>query len=183
MNERPILFSAPMIRAILSGAKTQTRRTVHPMHMSITGELLRYPYGEPGDRLWARETWAHDADSLEMLRALVDDIMPTRDYGPYYRATGAYEGSGLRWRPSIHMPRWASRITLEVTDVRVERLQSISEEDALAEGVDPLEWSGGPANADARAAFRELWESINGKRAPWATNPWVWAISFRRLAK
>ncbi len=169
MAERGILFSAPMVRALLSGAKTQTRRLTH--------WRPQCPYGFPGDRLWVRETWAHDADSLEDLRAMVEDIVGGSDCGPYYRADGVHENSGLRWRPSIHMPRWCSRITLEITDVRVQQLQDITEDDARAEGVTPEPGK----NHGHVGAFCDLWESINGKRSTWASNPWVWAISFRRV--
>lgn len=202
MKERPILFSAPMVRAILSGAKTQTRRPApvreprpgvfeitRGVHLvgneaAVREDWLKYmtnPYGMPGDRLWVRETWAHDAESLDDLRAMVEDIVMGSNCGPYYRADAVHENSGLTWRPSIHMPRWASRITLEITDVRVQRLQDISEDDAKAEGVDPYEWPGGPARPNAREAFRELWDRINGKRATWDSNPWVWVVSFQRV--
>jgi hypothetical protein len=186
-KERPIIFSGPMVRALLDGKKTQTRRIVKPQAAVLTDELARglgvqppaqqnhavvpCPYGQPGDRLWVRETWKEN---------------PAIDFGnghgaPLYRATWGNADTGDRWRPSIHMPRWASRITLEITNVRVQRLQEISEEDALAEGVDR------PKSSDPRSVaeltlwrFRELWESIHGPDS-WDANPWVWAITFKKL--
>ena len=185
MKERPILFSAPMVRAILSGSKSQTRRIVKArdlewmdVHQGLRepDNAERCPHGQPGDRLWVRETW-HDASSSLHSCAL-------------YRADGI-DLHWDKWTPSIHMPRWASRITLEITSVRVERLQEISIEDAKAEGA----W--GPDDsivqkvtdyfgtdifsANPRKAFQMLWESINGPDS-WAANPWVWVIEFRRLA-
>lgn len=194
MKERPILFSAPMVQAILDGSKTQTRRVVKPQpssgdHFGFDDKqrlqvpawyglwLLACPYGQPGDRLWVRETWAAPDHGAQ----LGFDVLA-------FRATHSdSEIPGGRWRPSIHMPRWASRITLEVTGVRVERLQDISEADAMAEGV----WrtvSGhysygdeyNPSYATACDAFRGLWESINGPGS-WEANPWVWVVEFKRL--
>jgi hypothetical protein len=185
MRERPILFSGPMIRAILDGTKTQTRRVIRPQPGA---EVNRYepgfvneawqsgfvdvscPYGAPGDRLWVRETWGR------LYEPPPDDSEPT-----FYRAD--YDAEALatqvlpRWKPSIHMPRWASRITLEVTGVRVERLREITEADAEAEGVS----SNLETRTLARDEFRALWESINGKRpgCAWEQNPWVWVVEFR----
>lgn len=202
MRERPILFSAPMVRAILSGAKTQTRRLVQPVGVvQVDGggapftqrwdvdeqvnwrRDVRCPYGVPGDRLWVREAciiadkdfpdfkdpnWPRDNDGVPRVvqyLASQPDRVAARDYG-YAKAT-----------PSIHMPRWASRFTLEVTDVRVQRLQDISEEDAKAEGVEPLQMDFG----SYLPSFQGVWDLLNSKRAPWASNPWVWAISFKRI--
>jgi len=184
MTARPILFSGPMIRAILAGTKTQTRRVCRHQHDNVwveDGVMYGYDisgndgrvtmqYGDVGDTLWVRETWGlHDTQPSDG---------PERAH-VYYRATDS-DLHGLRhqlWRPSIFMPRWASRITLRVTAVRVERLQEISEADAVAEGVDlELVHRGGGASA-----FRELWESINAVRAPWASNPFVWRIEFTRV--
>lgn len=203
MKERPILFSAPMVRAILEGRKTQTRRVVKPQPHSAhypqhaeargagwvwmahddrptytfaTGDF-RCPYGQPGERLWVRETWAK-ADS-----SLIDET--------FYRADGEVDGRQRafsyvkrepRWRPSIHMPRWASRIDLEVTGVRVERLQDISEADAIAEGVEPYRLPVHPVREALRHVdgFSVLWESINGPGS-WDANPWVWVVEFRRV--
>lgn len=186
MAERPILFSGPMVRAVLSGAKSQTRRVVKPQATSGPHDLEqtigtpdslaafvrhRCPYGVPGDRLWVRETWGP---------------------GPFYRADDETISPSDGWRPSIHMPRWASRLTLEVVNVRVERLQDISDEDARAEGC-PCYVCGAPLDgrsendchcfhkqADAYD-FRNLWDSINAERAPWASNPWCWVVSFKRV--
>jgi hypothetical protein len=173
MKERPILFGGPMVRAILDGSKTQTRRVAKEFDEmpNLDGILQRFPrqngcpYGTPGDRLWVRETWAHERDGT----GCPDDT------GVLYRATDPGwddEGTGLRWRPSIFMPRIASRILLEITDVRVQRLQEISEEDARAEGCEPF--------ACPRDRFQGLWDTIHGSGA-WHANPWAWAITFRRI--
>lgn len=220
MKERPILFSAPMVRALLAGTKTQTRRIVKPQPFSVAlvasgNHLFDYrtdlndysrvvpmdkavtlcPYGAPGDRLWVRETWAvsHALDHLKPRE------VPKGSGLVYYAATENL--GGLLKRPSIFMPRWACRITLEVTGVRVERLQAISEGDAIAEGV---EWNKCPTHqtqqsVDAQAmarrigmaahyeaeidypgGYRLLWESINGP-ASWDANPWVWVVEFKRV--
>jgi hypothetical protein len=194
MRERPILFSALMVRAILAGRKTQTRRLVtvpwrgsqralpyEPYYVDSDGELLfcdeygdyhpieraHPPYAEVGDRLWVKETHA---------RGTMTGGAPWVRYRADVESAHmiASDGSLIAWRPSIHMPRWASRITLEVTGVRVERLQTIGASDAQAEGVD--------ARLDlATQSFSWLWDSINGKRAAWASNPWVWVVEFRRV--
>jgi hypothetical protein len=188
-RERPILFSTQMVRAILGGRKTQSRRVV---------TTLKCPYGLPGDRLWVRETWqawrqtSYEYDEWEV----ETDADRMRDSKMEYRATSDSAGP---WRPSIFMPRWASRITLEITQVLLQRLQDISEDDARAEGVTPYTPPDGNVSPDQRVPgmgfdgcrlgdqphrlpFSDLWDSINGKRAPWSRNPWVWAITFRRLA-
>lgn len=200
MKERPILFSGPMVRAILAGQKTQTRRLVrlprgvdpdHWMPQQASGRPdefdalhwpgddavttpLRSPYGAPGDLLWVRETWAE-----RQYRTDVDspDESAKSERTPAYAADWSGEPA-YRWRPSIHMPRWASRLSLEVVSIRVERLQEINEEDAKAEGV---ALPPNDASAKFRSSFQLLWDSINGKRATWASNPWVWVIEFRRL--
>jgi hypothetical protein len=199
MKERPILFSAPMVRAILEDRKSQTRRIVemqprtkadigtHGVGMPFIRNQdpmkrnLMCPYGQPGDRLWVREAWKTHSTF---------DHLPPREVprsNLFYAADERYSPSGSRWRPSIHMPRWASRILLEITGVRVERLNAISEADALAEGYSatPVTWDDAvegaePVHDDPRYAFSALWDSINGSGS-WATNPWVWAIEFRRL--
>lgn len=208
MKERPILFSAPMVRAILEGRKTQTRRIVKPQPswlaennrvINVNGKCGMVesicPYGQPGDGLWVRETWA------PVPMAWIDDGVEHRsDFA--YRATGDVIGCH-KWKPSIHMPRWASRITLEIVSVRVERLQDISEEDALAEGIKGItkdgrtikygipDKDGLPGNDDngwhwcnwmlsASAAFQELWQEINGYDS-WEDNPWVWVVDFKRV--
>lgn len=191
MKERGILFSAPMVRALLNGTKTQTRRIVKPqpdfVHGEIVakftkqdeelgrlGEVIKCPYGQPTDILWVRETWRTVAEA---------DSLPPRDLTPAHRvwfdADIPHQPGYGRFRPGMFMPRWASRITLEVTAVRVERLQDISEEDAMAEGVAWRERAG-LANYTARKLYRTLWESINGPGS-WDANPHVWAISFRRV--
>jgi hypothetical protein len=191
--ERPILFSAPMVRAILEGRKTQTRRVFKPERMTWTADgryqthsmrsgrmvetgsgpfhpndWLHYcPYGVPGDRLWVRETWA----------ACGSDVRFRADQ----RHPDDYPGANFQpWRSPIHMPRWASRITLEVTGVRVERLQDISEADAMAEGAAPVLVPPDGGSAPHVEGFRELWESINGAGG-WDANPWVWVVEFRRI--
>lgn len=198
-RERPILFSAPMVRAILAGTKTQTRRSVKPprgyrwLDLAVGTMVndgghkkhisdLRSPYGEPGDRLWVRETWAYGTHAMNAKRD---------EDGPFVYAADNYGTQGRlcdRWRPSIHMPRAASRITLEITGVRVERLQDISEADARAEGIgrydngtfgldDPAACMG----PSAAVAYMRLWNHINGPDS-WGANPWVWCLEFRRLA-
>ena len=144
MKERPILFSGAMVRAVLSGAKTQTRR--------VRKLLGPCPHGQPGDLLWVRETWC-------------DGYPDTAD--PYlYRAT--YEGGAShKWKPSIFMPRGASRLTLRLTDVRTEPLHRLTEADAHAEGVADI------------AAYAALWDALNAKRGyGWNANPFVWVLSF-----
>jgi len=199
MTDRPILFSAPMVRALLEGRKTQTRRILNPLPnrtiffnpQTASKEQFQKPRYAVGDRLWVREACA-----------IVGSVDP--DF-VLYRADG-YEvecerhgfdkpfppKSEARWRPSIHMPRWASRITLEVADVRVQRLQDISEEDAIAEGcsqelADEIMDSETLAvfaathilcpEARGRILFETLWDEINGLSA-WAKNPWVAAYTF-----
>ncbi|HCF4493217.1 TPA: hypothetical protein NIE91_000203 [Pseudomonas aeruginosa] len=224
MKERPILFTGPMVRAILEGRKTVTRRVMKPqpdflgsmvdpntpfktldagLHARIT-----CPYGEPGDRLWVRETWhvgkPHDktapADILAPLLAEGRGITVLytaggwQSVGPAGREEPIYPDDqplpdwAGKGRPSIHMPRWACRILLEITAVRVERLQDISEEQALAEGVrgEPCDHAR-QACADiscwgdtAKGAFGFLWESLNGEGS-WAANPWVWVVEFKRV--
>jgi hypothetical protein len=192
-----------MVRAILAGQKTQTRRVVKLPHgRHICGEpeqdgtlewrpidrgdgvvikqtlrlmLGECPYGAPGDRLWVRETFA--------LTPAVDAGAPQKTL---YRADPIYDGidlRGWRWSPAIHMPRRYSRLTLEITDVRVQRLQDISEADAIAEGVDAVSMADMPRQAtlNRRTDFAHIWDKINGKRAPWASNPWVWALTFERV--
>ncbi len=173
--EKPILFSGEMVRAILDGRKTQTRRVVRREHIPFVHSLLAgwisgrwshlpLPYGRPGDQLWVRETWLEDT---------VGNIR--------YRATErAVQDGNWKWRPSIFMPRWASRISLEVTAVRVERVRDISEEDARAEGVDSIVAT--DTYSSYRMGFRKLWDSINAKRGySWESNPWVWVVEFKRV--
>lgn len=194
MKERPILFSAPMVRAILDGRKTQTRRVVKHHSTCVPGhqawEMTRCQYGQLGDRLWVRENgWERPERTPKMMREGAD-TWPKFAYdaeGWSEQDHADFKAWGFKRRPSIHMPKWASRITLEVVGVRVERLQDISEEDAKAEGV--IEGTGdfigcfscGSAlsGTTARECYSRLWEIINGPGS-WDANPWVWVIEFRR---
>lgn len=200
MKERPIIFSAPMVRGILDDRKTQTRRiakvtsdgckegSITPLAgfvpRSIEHHISYCPYGKPGDRLWVRETFCyHDDLAIYLYKADCD--------------------SSVRWKPSIHMPRSASRILLEITCVRVERLQDISEDDAIAEGLKAITkdgrtikygipdsdgypgndnhgWHWCDWNVSPVVAYKRLWESING-HGSWDLNPWVWVVEFKLL--
>jgi hypothetical protein len=266
MKERPILFSESMVRALLEGRKTQTRRVIGlppapnnlgaweattvggkgvyldkamtkpaPEQAAIwhtrTGKCICCTYGKPGDQLWVRETWAspetnalpgrvaYNADG--QCGAFIGDgggglvwlqhgrILEADGYQqcfPEHGATYGLKKYGGRWRPSTHMPRWASRITLEITKVRVERVQDISEADAKAEGCEPkvvtqqdiddlqitdvspflkeLAKAFGPGQFTAKDDYARLWDSINAKRDSgihaWKNNPWVWVIEYKR---
>ena len=187
MKERPILFSAPMVRALLAGTKTQTRRIVKArdlewmdVHQGLRepDNAERCPHGQPGgDRLYVRETWAapHAYDHLP------PRLIP-KDARVHYAATE--DRGGLLWRPSIHMPRWASRIILEVTSVRVELLQDISEADALADGISDtgalILDSAGNEQGGPIAEYAVLWDQINGDGS-WESNPWVWVVEFKAI--
>lgn len=224
MKERPIIFSAPMVRAILAGAKTQTRRVArfipyrdgsnlrfsgleagyYCTGVPISGWVLRSrdgrgcwndrtkplhcPYGAAGDRLWVRESFCSvPSDGF-------DSIVPSEPEVQAGRQELAYKATESDilygpWRPSIHMPRWASRILLEVIEVRVEKVRDISEDDARAEGAVPLHFTGTVNGEPGRGivldplkAFAMLWDSINAERGlGWELNPWVWALTFRRI--
>lgn len=193
MKERPILFSAPMVRALLNGTKTQTRRVVKRFEVRAgmpepeMQSLLRCcPYGAPGDRLWVRETFAKiDGQTQPWIET---DYRATYTHGD---RLGDSLGIKKRWTPAIHMPRAASRITLEVAGVRVERLQDISEADACAEGIeqDAIDRCLQMAEAmdqreptPARSMYQVLWDSINGAGA-WERNPFVWCVSFRVIER
>lgn len=188
MKERPILFSGPMVQAILTGHKIQTRRVVKfPLKLKAHGVAITSlndgdseevnefcPYGRPGDRLWVKETFCVDEDS---------------EGKTAYRADGWIEtpSDDGKWKPSIFMPRHRSRITLDIRGVRVERLQSITEWHAQCEGVRTINTtelqSDGtlkPITISARRNFEDLWWRINGPMS-WSQNPWVWVITFRRL--
>jgi len=195
MKERPILFNDEMVRAILEGRKTQTRRIAAVSHFGKDPlspdrfvELLNgkqallnsqpehsnhishfCPHGRIGDRLWVREAWQNVA-AMNVVHVFDDYTV--------YRATdpdwSAYEG--WKWRPSIHMPRAVSRITLEITEVRIECLQSITEEEAISEGIEK-----GMFPDQTKARFINLWDSIYEGKGDWGVNPWVWVIEFRQL--
>jgi hypothetical protein len=180
-KERPIVFSSLMVQAILDDRKTQTRRVANEFAgmPCLDGILKRFPrqngcrYGAPGDRLWVRETWQRNIGNGPPIIYRADHGEATGVYKPD-PASGAWEIAVSGWRPSIFMRRLDSRILLEITDVRVERLQEISEDDARAEGYSPK------SHHFPTGWFRDIWESINGTGS-WDANPWVWAITFRRL--
>ena len=223
MKERPILFSAPMVQAILEGKKTQTRRVIKPQPKLI--ELIdgshsfavqkskgiynglgmkemveQCPYGQVGDQLWVREAWGyHDPDgtgedfespacgtsSEYMLHQENETLLNFWLRRIAYRATFKYPRHGIgpdapkKWRPSIHMPRWASRIQLEITKIRVERLNDISEDDAIAEGITYAQLPNNIQDAErAKTWYRGLWATINGAES-WQVNPWVWVVEFK----
>jgi len=219
MSEHPILFSSEMIRAILDGRKTQTRRTINPQPVRswnfetpvqlgrITSahpkmgkfgafikrgigsdfpecDIIACPYGQPGDSLWVRETHVFVSDWMACTPGIV------------YKADGAVrwrvsmpDGTNVynvekpdiwKWRPSIFMPRWASRINLEISNIRVERVRDISEDGARAEGGEPFLRGSGTPRQDFRAGYESLWNSINEKRGyGWEANPWVWVVEFK----
>jgi len=223
MKERPIIFSGPMVRAILDGRKTYTRRIIRlpddvtegPRYWTTpTGRPqegyadpgVNYwtpsgnhidpcPYGFPGDRLYVRERWQYydwtedgmpriryAADNAALWRDTSDDwIERTEDVWADLSDSENFQidnrARDRRWRPSIHMPKWAARIWLEVTGVRVERLQDINRGDCMEEGCPFPDI----ADADPVGWFRGLWDSLNAKRAPWDSNPWVWIVEFRKL--
>jgi hypothetical protein len=207
MKERPILFSTKMVQAILEGRKTMTRRAAKPRHKASllngmwtdsyildpknSGWLMKYcPYGQPGDVLWVRETWHPKRHSFPI-------------GSPYeYKATAEKDGTPIneKWKPALFMPKAACRLFLKITNIRVERLQDISEADAVNEGIeswveerlttkptrykcyfdfdnpkDPATYCSNPVDS-----FQSLWQSINGKES-WDANPWVWVISFEKL--
>jgi len=203
MKERPILFNAPMVRALLNGSKTQTRRIVKQKLMQLGdgdwhsfdhkglnyrvnarhttvgawANLLQFcPYGQPGDQLWVREAWRTVAEADPLPPRLM-----TAAYRIWFEADSPHQPGYGKYRPSMFMPRWASRIQMEIVSVRVERLQDISEADALAEGITYAQLPGNQQD-DAKAItwYRGLWETINGTGS-WEANPWVWCINFRRI--
>ena len=213
-RERPILFSGPLVRALLRDVdpKTVTRRLIRDEWFrcldpedpeDMPNILAQCPHGVAGDRLWVRETWQmfdpeKDSIPTERLgpRAPHSGVENTRKIG--WRACYAADGplvhpvhGPARWRPSIHMPRWASRITLEIVSVRVERLQDITADEVKAEGLDvpDVDYSVGDSpfaleaerEAYARELFAKFWDSINGERASWQSNPWVWRVEFKRV--
>lgn len=184
MKERPIIFSTEMVRAILDGRKTQTRRVIKSQpnsndywqrakgHLVPIEKVARYcPYGQPSDRLWVRESFGFLIGGTISYRANCDSWHLKHGYT-------------IKWKPSIHMPRWASRIYLEITEVRVERLKAITVIDLVDEGIEPqYEFDTNAYNEPPMfKAFIALWDSLNAKRGySFETNPWVWVISFKRI--
>lgn len=210
MTEHPILFTGEMVRAILDGRKTMTRRVVKLAGIDFRGcggdkgtdwndpsswgfededgnewalaahplvdHVIPCPHGVPGDTLWVRESFSAWFQCIHWYnyKGIRDDLAASN---VFYRATHHYPDDDQKWVPSIFMPRWASRITLEITGVRVERVQEISEADAIAEGMTMI----GPAALTNRTSFARLWDTINAKRGyGWDVNPWVWVVEFRR---
>ena len=232
MKETGLMFKAPLVRAILSGSKTQTRRLVKPQPIvdayecwtwsphraqglhhgqggslrDLSETLSRYsPYGVPGDALWVREAWRlHErfSDVARIVYSASKNQSWTEAHEDYPVHLAGPMAPSVGFKPSIHMPRWASRLRLQITDVRVERLQDISEADALAEGVEmetadpPFYYVPGiwPHSITAVGveefgriphavrSYAKLWEHINGKGS-WDANPWVWAVSFEVVAQ
>ena len=206
MKERPILFSGMMVRAILEGKKTMTRRICKhqppngveriALDMWDDGVKIHNPYGWKGDRLWVRETWSIISHPAPLYGPPDNEIL--------YRADFSYDASPLqwgdKWRPSIFMPRSICRILLEIINIRVERLQDITEEEAIAEGIEPIPFADSKKKDNmftvttpegdkynyssnfktAKEAFKALWQSINGPGS-WEQNPWVWVIEFKKL--
>lgn len=208
MRERPIVFGPESVRAILAGSKSQTRRVIKPQPVVNESELnichperahiplservneawqagyidADCPYGAPGDRLWVRERWAHffkgetpgacvylaDAGTDRWRQAASEDF-----------ALNAWKGM---WRSPLLMPRWASRLTLEITEVRVQRVQDLTVADAEAEGIDPTPHAMKPSGIDMVLEYRHAWDALNAKRGfPWSSNPWVWVVEFKRV--
>ena len=219
ITERGMIFNAEMVRALLSGRKTQTRRIIKPQpEATLSGSLsgkwlsrplnglllpkiediaIHCPFGVVGDRIWVRETFQGPLFDYDLMDSYCKDPTPfEKPEFCVYNADGVpapefYDADDelhCCWRPSIHMPRWASRILLEITDVRVERLNAINEHDAQAEGVAKLRggfwkhyqpgWT--QHQLSARGSFVTLWKSIYGDES-WNSNPWVWVIKFKRI--
>lgn len=192
MKERGILFSAPMVRALLDGTKTQTRRVADT---GLDTLARTCPYGQPGDRLWVRETFfaygrwekRHNARTMRDECRFVD-MTTGCGYAYQYAADNPNlalaqgRGPTPAWttRPAIFMPRVASRVLLEILSARVERLQDINEADAVAEGTQPVPVASGEESASYIAGYRQVWEAINGGDS-WAANPWVWVLEFKRI--
>ncbi|MBB7293859.1 hypothetical protein HEN09_014885 [Escherichia coli] len=186
VKKRGMIFNDEMVRAILGGNKTQTRRIVEEKFYgrAVAAELLakHCPYGQPGDRIWVRETYrvhgkATDVATL-VYRASVRNSWTEQTHRVPVEVCN--KPVSEKWTPSIHMPRWASRILLEITDVRVERLHDMSEADAKAEGATPATYKITPSEAVYRVGFGDIWRSIYGQDN-WLSNPWVWVIEFKRI--
>ena len=179
MKERPILFSGPMVRAIQEGRKTQTRRVIKPQPVfgqydSLPGSLV-CSYGQPGDLLWVKETfcaWYPEKNHVSY-RA---------DYHPDDEKMVEYSGNKIIWKPSRYMPKKYARLWLRITNVRVERVQEISEADAKLEGME-AEWRQAThPKKTYRAGMQSIWDSLNAKRGyPWKSNPYVWVVEFERV--
>ncbi|HGK5873149.1 TPA: hypothetical protein ACJ3D3_002822 [Klebsiella pneumoniae] len=208
MKERGMIFNGEMVRAILDGRKTQTRRPVKfPVHdknlgcelagNELAGELsagnyLNSAFGKPGDRIWVREAFRVHSRATDVATLVYKASERNSWTEQTHRVPVAVcnkPATPEKWTPSLHMPRWASRILLEITDVRVERLNAISEEDARAEGIidggclncgEPEPCGCANPDPDATDAFAYLWQSIYGQEN-WNANPWVWVISFKRV--
>jgi len=206
MKERGIIFNGEMVRAILDGRKTQTRRPVKlPVHdknlgcelagNELAGELsagnyLNSAFGKPGDRIWVRETFRVHSRATDVATLVYKASMRNSWTDQTHRVPVSLcnkPATPEKWTPSIHMPRWASRILLEITDVRVERLNAISQEDAQAEGMELTGWRPTYSDPDSGGEvwtpydnFARLWESIYGEGS-WKVNPWVWVIEFKRV--
>ncbi|MEQ9830587.1 hypothetical protein [Pectobacterium versatile] len=206
MKERPIIFNGDMVRAILDGRKTQTRRMVKPTpdypqiletrlaesgcvfavhanrHHASEGRFRwDCPFGQPGDRLWVREAFRVMGKATDVARLMYK----ASERNSFTESTRTVpvdvctKQSSQKWTPSIHMPRWASRITLEITDVRVEKLKHIPRDGIIAEGY-PVERATDGGYYDPFLWYRDLWESIYGAGS-WQTNPWIWVIEFKRM--
>ena len=190
MKERPIIFSPDMVRTILDGRKTQTRRVVKPQPVLTTtdssiiskklkSQHIKYSYGQVGDRLWVRETWASNGINIIGNK---EDVIYKSDYGDI-PPPKIDLGNGLEitqnWKPSIFMPKLASRITLEITRIRIERLMDITIRDLISEGCSFM--------SNTRLTmeyFKKLWNVINAKYGyEWEKNPWVWVIEFKQICK
>lgn len=201
-REKPIPFSAPMIQAVLADSKTQTRRIMKPQPIAMVGggaipcssfapaagQGQRYkpiacPYGKVGDQLWVREAWRAPASCNHLPPRSISDSEAVRFIAD--EVAGPDPGFG-KGRPGMFMPRWASRLQLELTEVRAERLQDISQADAIAEGAPPSHSSIDRISREfgfddfPRSWYAQLWDDINGAGS-WAANPWVWVVSFRRI--
>jgi len=214
VKERPILFNSEMVRAVLYGRKTQTRRPVKESTFRVEeiipdepgywtmikddgGDMVKSPFGVPGDRLWVRETWraSWDGDFAidvnyregDQVERFYTETLPGEATSEYITA--------WEWRPSIHMPRWASRIPLEITNIRVERVHDITEEDAQAEGCNKMAMVGSQdpifghapvpryhKDGSYKFGFKRQWDSIYANKGiGWNANPWVWVVEFQRL--